>query len=253
MRRRRPDHAGWPKPRTGRLDISCPLPSNITGRNFQLHLTGQWEEILAARQHHDPHAAATHHALTAARSITMQRPLTEHPSVETHINAALGRTCELPGLPIRLLWAHAQLTATSQDLEAVLAYQRQHYEAEANDRLVQRRRQRAHELHDTLSTTPALALAHWFSDHPETLDRDTIDRLEQLVSTVTAYAPETAWVRTARLLHTFVQQLDQDARHHLIHSMAQVFTRYDRPDLADQLRAISYDTTHVNGSEQTRR
>ncbi|WP_159329849.1 hypothetical protein [Streptomyces tendae] len=253
MRRRRRNHPGWPQPRAGRLDTTCALPSNITGRDFQLQLTGQWEELPATRQHHDPRAAATHHVLTMARAITVQRPLTEHHAVQAHLNAVLGRPCDLPDVPVRLLWAHAQLTTDPQDLEAVLAYQRQYYEAEAHDRLVQRRRKRAQELHDALSTTPALVLAHWFSDHPETLDGDTIDHLEQLVLAVTAYAPETVWVHTAHLLQTFVQQLDRDARHHLIHSMAQVFTRYDRPDLAEQLHTTYRDTAPVNGSEQDRR
>ncbi|MFD5536310.1 hypothetical protein ACFWIJ_00250 [Streptomyces sp. NPDC127079] len=253
MRRQRPNHPGWPQPRAGRLDTTCALPSSITGRDFQLQLTGQWEELPTTRQHHDPQAAATHHVLAMARTITMQRSLTEHHAVQAHLNAVLGRSCDLPEAPVRLLWAHAQLTADPQDLAAVLAYQRQHYEAEANDRLVQRRRQRAQELHEALTTTPALVLAHWFSDHPETLDRDTIDHLEQLVSAVTGYAPETAWVQTARLLQTFVQQLDHDARDHLIHSMAQVFTRYDRSDLAEQLRTVSRDSSSLNGSDQARR
>lgn len=59
--------------------------------------------------------------------------------------------------------------------------------------------------------------------------------LSQLTREITAYAPHTAWVQVAHLLQTFVQDLDTPARMNLVDSLAQIFTRYDQPQLADQL------------------
>lgn len=56
---------------------------------------------------------------------------------------------------------------------------------------------------------------------------------------VTAYAPDTVWVKVAHLLQTFVQELSAPARRNLVDSLAQIFTRYDQLHLAEQLRSIA--------------
>lgn len=247
--RRRPRPDGWPQPRTGRLDITGELPSNIPGHPFDFHLASAWEELPSARPHHDPRSAALDHALTVAANITATRPLSDHVAAQARINTLLGTPLTIPRLPVRLLWAQAQITAQPQHLAAVSAYQRQQYEEDLHDQHIRRRQQRAQDLYNALRTTPALVLAHWFTDHPDTLDQLTLDRIEHFITTTTTYAPDTAWVQVARLLQDFVCGLPADARQHLIASLAQLFDRYGHPDRAAQLRIIGGELQRPSGPD----
>ncbi|MEU0029516.1 hypothetical protein ACFWMJ_31060 [Streptomyces hawaiiensis] len=249
MRRDR-DRAGWPAPRAGKLtdsDSMYALPSNAPGYNFHAHLTGRWEETPAARQHHDPRAAATHYALETARTVSGLYPLTEHQTAQTHINSRLGTSHDLDDAPVRLLWAQVHLTADSSDIDAIVCLQRQMHDEAQNEHANRQRQYQAEELHRALSTTPTMALAYWLIRQPEAADRNTIDALSQLTREITAYAPHTAWVQVAHLLHTFVQGLPTPARVNLVDSLAQIFTRYDQPELADRLSALSPQIQSANG------
>ncbi|WP_157877410.1 hypothetical protein [Streptomyces odonnellii] len=249
MRRNR-DRAGWPAPRAGQLtnnNITYALPSNAPGYVFQAHLTGRWEETPAARQHHDPHAAATHHALETARTVSGLYPLTEHQAAQTHINSRLGISHDLDDAPVRLLWAQVHLTVATSDSDAVVCLQRRMHDEALNEHANRQRQHQAEELHRALSTTPTMALAYWLIRQPEAADGNTIDALSQLTREITAYAPHTAWVQAAHLLQTFVQGLPTPARVNLVDSLAQIFTRYDQPELADRLRALAPQIQSANG------
>ncbi|MBT2417378.1 hypothetical protein J7F01_20910 [Streptomyces sp. ISL-22] len=249
MRRNR-DRAGWPAPRDGKLtdnDTMYALPSNAPGYNFHAHLTGRWEETPAARQHHDPRAAAAHHALETARAVTRLYPLTEHQAAQAHINSRLGTSHDLVDAPVRLLWARLQLTADTTDVEAVVCLQRRIHDEALNEQFNRQRQHQAEELHRTLSTTPTLALAYWLIHQPQAADPNTIEALSQLTREITSYAPHTVWVQVAHLLQTFVQDLDTPARMNLVDSLAQIFTRYDQPELADHLSSIATQMQSVNG------
>lgn len=249
MRRNR-DRAGWPAPRAGQLtdsDTTYALPSNDPSYNFHAHLTGRWEETPAARQHHDPRAAAAHHALETARSVSGLYPLTEHQAAQDHINSRLGTSHDLDDAPVRLLWARVHLTADRADIEAVVCLQRRIHDEALNAQANRQRQYQAEELHRALSTTPTLALAYWLIHQPQAADRNTIDALSQVTREITAYAPHTAWVQVAHLLQTFVQDLDTPARMNLVDSLAQIFTRYDQPELADRLRALAPQIQSANG------
>ncbi|WP_405542465.1 hypothetical protein OG478_12370 [Streptomyces phaeochromogenes] len=250
MRRNR-DRVGWPAPRAGQLtdsDTRYALPSNAPGYNFHAQLTGRWEETPAARQHHDPRAAAAHHALERARAVTGLYPLTEHHTAQAHINSQLGTSHDLADAPVRLLWARVQLTVDSADIEAVVCLQRRRHDEALNEQANRQRQHQAEELHRSLSTTPTLALAYWLIHQPQATDRNTIEALSQLTREITAYAPHTAWVQVAHLLQTFVQDLDMPARMNLVDSLAQIFTRYDQPQRANQLRSIATQMQSANGN-----
>ncbi|MCW8382743.1 hypothetical protein [Streptomyces justiciae] len=249
MRRNR-DRTGWPAPRAGQLtdnDNPYPLPSNAPGYHFHAHLTGRWEETPAARHHHDPRAAATHHALETARAVSGLYPLTEHQAAQAHINSRLGASHDLADAPVRLLWARVQLTAESSDIEAVVCLQRRTHDNALTEQTNRQRQYQAEELHRALSTTPTLALAYWLIQQPQAADQDTIEALGQMTREITTYAPHTAWVQVAHLLQTFVQDLDMPARVNLVDSLAQIFTRYDQPELADRLHALGLQIQSANG------
>ncbi|MFG2651205.1 hypothetical protein [Streptomyces sp. NPDC048436] len=247
MRRNR-DRPGWPSPRTGQLtETGCLLPSSATGYSFSAELTGRWEETPSARPHHDPRAAATHHALTAARTVARLYPLTESQAAQAHINTRLGVGADLQDAAVRLLWAKVQLTVTDQDHAAAAALQRRMHDQAMNDQAHRQQQQRVEELHQALSATPTLALAYWLTHHPESSDRDTINALEQLVRKIASYAPDNAWVNVAHLLQTFVEQLNEAQRVNLVEALAQIVTRYDQPNLAGQLRTIATKLSAANG------
>ncbi|MFB6674448.1 hypothetical protein ACFCWG_18985 [Streptomyces sp. NPDC056390] len=241
------NRTGWPAPRAGQLTGSHLLPSNTPGHRFHAELSGQWREIPAARLHHDPRAAATHHALETARSTATRYPLGEHQAAQAHINSRLGAGADLDDIPVRLLWARVELTVTAEDLAAATALERRLHEEALNKQSRRRRQQEAEELHQALAATPTLTLAYWLTHHPEATGSDTIAAVTRLAQQITDHAPDNAWVQTARLLQTFVERLDTDQRANLVESLAQIVTRYDQPRLADDLRAITTRTAFLNG------
>ncbi|WP_405773650.1 hypothetical protein [Streptomyces sp. NBC_00859] len=233
------DRAGWPAPRTGQLTITgLALPSNVPAHSFQADLAGRWEEIPAPRPHHDPRAAAAHHAVATARAVASQYPLTELHAAQVHLNSRLGAESDLADAPVRLLWATVHLTATDHDLAAVTALHRRMQDEALNEQVHRQRQQRAEELHQALATTPTLALTYWLTHHPDTSD-DTLKAVDRLSREITAHAPQNAWVQIARLLQTFVAELTTKQRLNLAESLTHIVIRYDQPHLAEQLRAIT--------------
>lgn len=83
--------------------------------------------------------------------------------------------------------------------------------------------------------------------HPIVRQTHTIEALSQLTREITTYAPHTVWVQVAHLLQPFVQDLDVPARVNLVDSLAQIFTRYDQPELAQHLRSIATQMQSANG------
>ncbi|MFD9637404.1 hypothetical protein [Streptomyces violascens] len=201
----------------------------------------------AARLHHDPRAVATHRALETARAAARLYPLGEHQAAQAHINARLGAGADLDYAPVRLLWAEAALTVTTEDLAAATAVERRLQEEAINEQRRRRRQQEAEEFHQALATTPTLALAYWLTHHPEATGGDTIDAVNRLAQQITDHAPDNAWVQTARLLQTFVERLDGGQRANLVESLAQIATRYDQPRLAEDLRDIATRAVPLNG------
>jgi hypothetical protein len=78
-------------------------------------------------------------------------------------------------------------------------------------------------------------------DVEHAMDRRPVER------SATRRSMHTAWVQVAYLLQTFVQDLDTPARMNLVDSLAQIFTRYDQPQLADHLRSIATQVRSANG------
>lgn len=201
----------------------------------------------AARLHHNPRAVVTHHALETARATARLYPLGEHQAAQAHINTRLGAEADLAGAPVRLLWAEAALTVTTEDLAAATALERQLHEEALNEQRRRQRRQEAEELHQALAATPTLTLAYWLTHHPEATGRETIDAVNRLAEKITDHAPDNAWVQIARLLQTFAEGLNEDQRANLVESLAQIVTRYDQPLLAEDLRAIATTAVPLNG------
>ncbi|MGV9393342.1 hypothetical protein ACWDQL_30000 [Streptomyces olivaceus] len=242
------NRTGWPAPRAGQLPGGpYTLPSTTSGFRFHAELRGQWEEVPAARLHHDPRAAATHHALQKARAAAALYPLGEHHAAQAHINSSLGAGADLDGVPVRLLWASVELTAAADDLVAATALERRLHEEALNEQSRRRRQQEAEEFHQALAATPTLTLAYWLTHHPAVAGKDTVEAINQLAQQITDHAPDNAWVQAARLLQTFVEQLDARQRVNLVESLAQIFTRYDEPRLADDMRSIATRASLLNG------
>ncbi|MER8073174.1 hypothetical protein ABTZ59_33455 [Streptomyces sp. NPDC094034] len=238
MPRTRRKNGGWPTPRAGALDITCPAPSSIPGYPFTLTLKGAWEELPAPSPHHSPKAAVTDHALTIARNITSTRAPTDTIPAAARINTLLGRPIDVPDIPVRLTWAHVHLTATPDALGATTRHQRRLHEEEQRRAERNRRLDEAQTLRDTLMSDPSYALAYWFTTAPQTIDKDTITRLEQLHSAAAAHAPQGRWAPLARMLHTFADRLPDDARTHLIDTLAALTDRYGDPDIAAAIRTL---------------
>ncbi|MFF9580309.1 hypothetical protein ACF1BA_34370 [Streptomyces rubiginosohelvolus] len=239
---------GWPAPRAGQLTGSHLLASNTPGHRFHAELSGQWQETPATRLHHDPCAAATHHALETARFTATRYPLGEHQAAQAHINSRLGAETDLDDIPVRLLWARVELTVTAENLAAATVLERRLHEEALNEQSRRRRQQEAEELHQTLAATPTLTLAYWLANHPEATGKDTVEAINRLAQQITDHAPDNAWVQAARLLQTFVERLDKHQRANLVESLAQIMTRYDEPVLADDMRALASGTAHLNGN-----
>jgi hypothetical protein len=86
---------------------------------------------------------------------------------------------------------------------------------------------------------PSLAMAYWFATAPQTIDKDTLPRLEQLHERLAAYAPQGRWALLARMLHTFTESLSDEAKNHLIDTAAALTDRYGHPNIADSIRGLS--------------
>ncbi|GAA4887793.1 hypothetical protein ACFPM3_18025 [Streptomyces coeruleoprunus] len=239
MRRPHRRKSGWPAPRAGSIDITCPAPSTTPGHPFTLTLAGAWEELPSPRPHHTPEATATHHALTIARNITSTHTLADSVPAAAHINTLLGRPIDIPHIPVRLTWAQVSLSADPEALTAASRHER-HQREEEQRRAEQRRHlDQARALRDTLMNDPSLALAYWYATAPHTIDEKTLPRLEQLHAQAAAYAPQGRWVLLAGLLNTFAEDLTGEAKNHLIESAALLTDRYGHPDIARQIRELS--------------
>ncbi|WP_406281477.1 hypothetical protein [Streptomyces sp. NBC_00209] len=246
MPRSRSSGSRWPTPRAGTLKLTCPAPTITPGYYFELTLDGAWEELPAPTPHRTPAAAATDHALTVVRNITANYLATDTAAPTARINTVLGRPSDVPGLPVRLCWATAHLIAQPDARQAALTQQRLAHEQEQRRTEEQRRLSEARALRDTLMSDPSLALSYWFAAAPHTIDTDTLARLEDLFSTAAAYAPHGQWAPLARLLYTFADNLADDAKAHLIDTLATLTDRYGRPDITVAIRAL-----HAPGPERT--
>ncbi|MFE9868641.1 hypothetical protein ACFYPZ_39420, partial [Streptomyces sp. NPDC005506] len=96
----------------------------------------------------------------------------------------------------------------------------------------------AHALRDTLVTDPPLALAYWFAANAETIGTEALTRVEQLVATAATYAPQGQWVQLARLLTDFTRHLPDDAKSHLVATLATIADRYGEPDIAADMLSL---------------
>lgn len=238
MPRQRRRSSGWPPPRQGNLGITCPAPSATPGHPFTLALAGAWEELPSPRPHHNPDAAATHHALTVARNITATLTPNDTVLAAARINTLLGHPTEIPGIPVRLTWARVTLTTTPEALSASARHQQHQHEEEQRRTEQARRINEARTLRDTLMSDPSLALAYWFATAPQTVDETTLTRLEQLHVQAAAYAPQGCWAQLARLLHAFVGDLPEDTKTHLIGTLASLTDRYGHPEIAVEIDAL---------------
>ncbi|MFI1018185.1 hypothetical protein [Streptomyces sp. NPDC020965] len=238
LRRPRRKNSGWPTPRAGSLHTTCSAPSSTSGYPFTLTLDGAWEELPSPHPHHTPEAVAAHHALTIARNITSTHALTDITPATARVNTLLGYSTNIPNAPVRLTWAQASLTADPEAVSTIAQQQRHLHEEE--QRVAKRNRclKEARDLRDTLMSDPSLALSYWFATAPQTIDEDTLSRLEKLHSTAAAYAPQGHWAPLARMLHAFADQLPDEARLHLIDTLATLIDRYGRPDIASTIRAL---------------
>ncbi|MBX9363638.1 hypothetical protein [Streptomyces sp. WAC04114] len=238
MHRPRRKNSGWPSPRAGTLDLTCPAPTAIPGYFFTLTLTGAWEDLPSPHPHHNPAEAAADHALTTARDITADYlPLDVVPAT-ARINTLLGRPTDLPHLPVRLAWGHVHLTAESDAIHAAQTHQRRQHEREQRRLEHDRRLDEARILRDTLMSDPSLALSYWFATAPHSIDTDTLPRLEALLNTAAAYAPQGQWAPLARLLHTFAERLTDESKNHLIDTLATLTDRYGQPDITTDIQAM---------------
>ncbi|MFI9719236.1 hypothetical protein ACIHFE_06195 [Streptomyces sp. NPDC052396] len=219
--------------------MSCTLPSRTPGYHFEAYLTGAWQDLPGRHQHQNPHDAAASHALTVAQGITGELQLSREAAAQAAINSRLGQPVEVPGAPVRLLWARIQLTADPQQAAHVNRLLREQHNAERRARDDQHRLQRAQDLREALLSDPSLAFAYWFLDHPEAIDTETVQRVEKLVASAASYAPRNTWVQVAALLQDFVRNLPDDARRHLVTGLAHIFDRYGQPERARSLRALS--------------
>lgn len=218
--------------------MTCSAPSSDPGCAFILTLTGAWEELPSPRPHHSPDAVATDHALTLARNITVGFPVTDDVPAAARINALLGRPADIPHVPVRLVWARAHLTAERDALSIAVSRQRHAHEQQLNRAERTRRVDEARSLRDSLISDPSLALAYWFATAPQSTDTDTLARLEKLLVTAAAYAPQGRWAPLARLLHEFADRLPDDARIHLIDTLATLTDRYGHPDITTAIQAL---------------
>ncbi|MFC8285980.1 hypothetical protein [Streptomyces cyaneofuscatus] len=229
--RRRNKRSNWPTPRAGTLNLACPAPTALSGHFFSLTLTGAWEELPSPRPHYSPEAAAAHHALSTARTITADYLPMDAVPAAARINTVLGRPTDLPQGPIRLLWSHVHLTAEPSAVQAAQAHQQDLHELQKRRAEQAYRLDQAHTLRDTLMSDPSLALSYWFATAPQTLDTSTLTQLEELFVRTAAYAPQGQWAPLARLLHTFASSLTSEAKDDLINTLAALTDRYDRPDI----------------------
>ncbi|MFJ5595724.1 hypothetical protein ACIQCG_39055 [Streptomyces noursei] len=238
MLRPRRRRQGWPTPRAGTLDITCPAPSSTPGHSFTLILDGAWEELPSPYPHHSPRAAAIDHALTIARNITHSYPATDTVPAAARINTLLGCRTDVPHIPVRLLWATVHLRVEPDAVSAAIRHQRHTDEQEQRRAEQSRRLTDAQSLRDTLMSDPSLAMAYWFATTPESLNTDTLTRLEELLATAAPYAPQGQWAPLARLLHTFAGRLTTDAKTHLIDTLAYLTDRYGHPDITTAIQAL---------------
>lgn len=210
----------------------------MPGYSFTLTLTGAWEELPSPRPHHSPEAAAADHALTTACTITADYFATDAVPAAARINTLLGHPTDLPTLPIRLLWGQVHLTAEPGAVQAAGSHQRHLHELQQQHDERTRRMDEAHTLRDTLMSDPSLALSYWFATAPQTMDTSTLTRLEDLFAQTAAYAPQGQWAPLARLLHTFADSLTNDAKNHLIDTLAALTDRYGHPDITAALHRL---------------
>ncbi|WP_241695137.1 hypothetical protein [Streptomyces sp. C] len=214
------------------------MPNTMPGHPFTLTLTGAWEELPSPRPHRNPDAVAIHHALTIVRNITSNLTPADAVLAAARINTLLGQASDIPGIPVRLIWAHVDLTTDLEALSATTRHQRHQHEEEQRRAEQARHLETARAFQTTVMSDPSLALAYWYATAPHTIDEDTLTRLEQLHSQVAAYAPQGRWALLARLLHTFTSDLTTDAKNHLIDTMAALTDRYGQPDIASEIRTL---------------
>ncbi|MFE9454573.1 hypothetical protein [Streptomyces sp. NPDC006739] len=211
-------------------------PGMWRGRLFQA--SGSDRRTHTPRPHHSPAAVAADHALAVARNITASYLATDTVTAAARINTVLGRPTDIPHLPVRLAWAAVHLTASPDTVQGTISQQRHRHEEEQRRTEHNHRLEQAQTMRDTLMSDPSLALSYWFAIAPETVDTHTLDRLEELLVKTAVYAPQGQWAPLARLLHTFTLGLTNEAKNHLVDTLAAVIDRYGHPGIAAAVQAL---------------
>ncbi|MFG2736455.1 hypothetical protein ACGFX7_16770 [Streptomyces harbinensis] len=139
--------------------------------------------------------------------------------------------------------------ADHQAVRAAVSYQNLLHDQEQRRTELSRRLEEARVLQATLMKDPSLAVAYWFAVAPQSLDADTLDRLEGLFAKVAAYAPQGTWAPLARLLHDFTERLTDEAKSHLIATLGAIADRYGQPEIAEEIHALQDNSSDTFPSQ----
>lgn len=115
--------------------------------------------------------------------------------------------------------------------EAILEVERQ----TALERLRQRAElERIRYLRESIYSRPDIARSYWLYHHPDQI-KEVLETDFEKIAEKFGDAAESRFLVIAKLIGDFLGQLDDGARRYLVGQLRQLFSSYDRPDLAEQL------------------
>ncbi|MFD0036104.1 hypothetical protein ACFVIZ_00465 [Streptomyces anulatus] len=157
--------------------------------------------------------------------------------MEKRVNAHLGLSSPVPGMPVSLSWASVRLWGTSDDIDSATRSLQRAYEHKTKEEQHRREIELSEAFRDAMRKDPSLALAHLAIRHPQGLSSEAIGQIDQLVVKIASCDPGTSWVATAKLLQELIRDMEADTTSYLLEELAALATRFGQPAAAEHLRS----------------
>jgi hypothetical protein len=202
---------GWLR---GTFEAKFPAES-ADGFSFDVRACGRWRRTALRQQ--NPGSAAASYVIDEVNRLALTCSVLAASALTHKANAHLGRGERVPGLRVRMQWAHVHIEVDPEVQRQ--ADRRLGLRARAKSDLEDRelRIAQAVAFRDLLREDPTLALAHLLLESPGTVTvQAAISTIKEVGEQVAAYAPGAAWVKTAQLLEKSFGDLPPDAKRFII-------------------------------------
>jgi hypothetical protein len=218
------------------------LVSNTRGLYFIAQFQAVWHLHVPYRKQSQPEQAARHLLTHNAKTVTARTSITNASAAQAEINTALGRLGTTRS-EVSVRDASVTLAVEPQMLRQARAHEHRVRSQELANLTQEHELRRLQRFRDTVLTDPAAAMSYWFMQHPNQLDDAVYTQIATLVSKIADHDPSMSWLHIARILDSFIRDLDVGDKRALLKLLADKMILFGSHEMAQRLTAHLPTTT----------